>query len=434
MLTKTLDGCPFPSYVDEDSLHRNLLRDNTIVKIVDVRTVLLTGPCTNDRFLREVRKRRSAAFIEILSDAGCTGFGETYAGYFCPEIVPPIVDFFRPILVGQNVDDVAELWNRMYTCGNYWCRVGLGVAVLNGIDAALWDLKGKLEGAPVYQLLGGRKHDKLLCYATGGPSNYPKERLAEKMDYYLSLGFNGFKLGAGSYSPQSGWYKPVEPAEAAEFEADKMRFVRAHCGSAVQVMLDAHMGNSPGRTWDCETATAVAKEMERYGLLFLEEPLHYTDPWSYAELCRNTTTPIAGGECLTAAYEWRVFFEQDCFDIAQPDASFLGGLGEFIQVARMFESRGRQIATHAWGAGGSLMQNLHCAFAAANTLIVEVAPDYAGLHVDVMNGSFVMEDGHVLPPETPGLGISLTDEIKNRYPFEPGSGEFNSVPGKLLVD
>jgi L-alanine-DL-glutamate epimerase-like enolase superfamily enzyme len=402
------------------------------VKILDVRTVLLTGPCTNDCFLREVRTRRSAAFIEIVTDSGHTGIGETYAGYFCPEIVPPIVEFFRPVLVGQNVDQVGELGNRMYLCGNYWCRVGLGAAVLNGIEAALWDLKGKLEGVPVYELLGGRRHDRLPCYATGGPSNYPKDRLAEKIDYYLRLGFRGFKLGAGSFSPGEGWYVPGAPAEAADFEGDKLSFVRAHCSRDTRVMLDAHMGNSPGQTWTIETATAVAREMERHDLFFLEEPLAYTDPWGYAELCRNTATPIAGGECLTAFYEWRVFLEQDSFDIAQPDASYLGGLGEFMRVARMAADRGRGVATHSWGAGGSLLQNLHCAFACANTAIVEIAPDYAGLHADLMGDAFVMEDGYALPPAAPGLGIRLTDEIKNRYPFVPGSGEFNSVPGKIL--
>jgi L-alanine-DL-glutamate epimerase-like enolase superfamily enzyme len=80
------------------------------------------------------------------------------------------------------------------------------------------------------------------------------------------------------------------------------------------------------------------------------------------------------------------------------------------------------------------MQNVHCGFAAANTAILEIPPDYAGLHTQVMDGSFVMKDGYVLPPEKPGLGIVLTDEIKSRYPFVEGSGEFNSVPGKLLGD
>ncbi len=122
----------------------------------------------------------------------------------------------------------------------------------------------------------------------------------------------------------------------------------------------------------------------------------------------RTTVPIAGGECLTAAYEWRVFIEQDCFDIGQPDASFTGGLGEFMKVAQMLNNRGRKVATHAWGAGGSLMQNVHCGFAAENTVILEVAPNFAGLHRDIIAGSFVMEDGYVLPPDCPGLGIVLT--------------------------
>src|SRR5947208_15995403 len=91
-----------------------------IVKIQDVRTVLLTGPSTDDPFLREARRRRSAAFIEIVTDTEHTGIGETYAGYFCPEAVPAIVDFFKAVLVGQNVDNIPELWLRMYHCGNFW--------------------------------------------------------------------------------------------------------------------------------------------------------------------------------------------------------------------------------------------------------------------------------------------------------------------------
>ena len=132
--------------------------------------------------------------------------------------------------------------------------------------------------------------------------------------------------------------------------------------------------------------------------------------------------------------EWRVFVEQDSFDIGQPDASFTGGLGEFLKVAKMMENRDRKIATHAWGAGGSLMQNIHAGFAAANTCILEIPPDYAGLHSDIIDGGLVIKDGYAQPPDRPGLGIVLTDEIKRRYPFKPGSGEFNSVPGKILKD
>jgi galactonate dehydratase len=402
------------------------------MKIKDVRTVLLTGPSSLDPFIREARQRRSAAFIEVETVDGEVGVGETYAGYFCPEAVPAIVEFFKPILVGQTVEDIPLLWDRMYHCGNFWCRVGLGVIVLNGIEAALWDLKGKTLGLPVHALLGGAKHARLPAYATGGPSNYPQDRLARKMDFYLSLGFRGLKVGAGSRSPE-GKFVGRTPTEAAEFEADKFAFMRRHVGADVWLMLDGHMGNNATFTWTTEIAVAVARALEPFDLFFLEEPLHYTDPWGYAELCRATTTPIAGGECLTAAYEWRVFTEQDSFDIGQPDASFVGGLGEFLRVAALLERKGRKVATHAWGAGASLMQNIHAGFAAPNTCMLEIPPAFGGLHAELIDGGLVMKDGHVLPPERPGLGITLTEETRRRYPFVPGSGEFNSVPGKILA-
>jgi len=406
------------------------------MKITDVRTVLLTGPSTDDPYLRESRKRRSASYIEIHTDTELIGIGETYAGYFCPEAVPEIVEFFKPILVGQGVENIAELWNRMYHCANFWARVGLGAIVLTGIEAALWDLKGKMYGVPVYELLGGRKHESLPAYATGGPSNFPMDRLKAKADFYLSLGFRGFKVGAGSLEERPDetiGYIPMRPAEAADFEGRKVEVLRQHVGRDVNIMLDGHMGNND-QTWDLGIAQAVMKAVEPYDLFFFEEPLHYTDPWSYAELCRTTSVPIAGGECLTAAYEWRVFVEQDAFDIGQPDAAFTGGLLESLRVAAMLEARGRKIATHSWASGGGFMQNLHFGFAAANTTILEIAPAYAGLHSEVIGDSFRMENGRVLPPEGPGLGIVLTDAIKARYPFVPGSGEFNSVPGKVLVD
>jgi L-alanine-DL-glutamate epimerase-like enolase superfamily enzyme len=401
-------------------------------QITDVCTTLLTGPSTNDPFLRAARPLRSAALIEIHFSDGTVGVGETYAGYFCPEVVPATVDFFRPILVGQAVDNIPELWQRLYHCGNYWCRVGVGLAVINGIEAALWDLRGKLEGKPVYELLGGAKHDSLPCYATGGPSNYPLDRLAAKIDHYLSLGFRGVKLGAGSYSPEDGFKGFSAPQQAANFEAEKLQFVRQRFGSDLQVMLDGHMGNSPFGVWDLETAQTVLAAVKPYDLFFFEEPLHYTNAEGYAKLCRNCKTPIAGGETLTGMTEWQWFIERDCFDIGQPDASFTGGLSTVLEVARSLAQKDKHIATHAWGAGASLMQNIHCGFAAENTCILEVPPDYGPLHSELIGESFRMENGRVLPPQTSGLGVQLTDDLKRRFPFVPGSGEFNSVPGKVL--
>jgi len=403
------------------------------MKITDVKTVLLTGQNTNDPFLAEARKFRSAAFIEIYTDTDHIGLGETYAGYFLPESVSSIVEFFKPILIGQNVDDIKEIWQRMYHSGNFWCRVGLGLSVLNGIEAALWDLKGKLEDKPVFELLGGSTHTNLLAYATGGPSNYPLDKLSSKIDHYLGLGFRAFKIGAGSFSVEDGFLIETSPEAAAEFEVRKMDYIRSLVGQDIGVMIDGHMGNTASGLWNLETATAVLKALEPYDLLFFEEPLHYTDIKGYASLCQKTTILVAGGECLTGVTEWQKFIDMKCFDIGQPDASFTGGLSTVIEVANMLAEQNRKIATHSWGAGGSLMQNVHAAFACANTTIVEMPPNYGPLHSEIIGDSLLMKDGYVFPPEKPGLGIELKRETKERFPFIPGTGEFNDVPGKNLA-
>ncbi len=411
------------------------------MKITDVKTVLLTGPCTNDPFLSEARKRRSAAFIEIHTDTELIGLGETYTGYFIPEVVPEIVEFFKPILVGKTVENIDLLWNQMYQCGNFWCRNGMGLQILSGIEAALYDLKGKMLGVPVYELLGGRKHESILAYATGGPANYPLDKLFKKIEFYMSLGFKGVKIGAGEYYADDNGglgYSLTSniPSEAAEMEGKKLAAIKQRFGNEVVMMMDGHMGNwsNMETMWTLDTAKAVMKVCEEYNLFFFEEPLHYTDPWGYADLCKNTTVTIAGGECLAGASEWKLYIEKDCFDLGQPDASYVGGLGQFMKIAHLFEGRNRKIATHSWAGGGGFMQNIHAAFACANTAIVEIAPAYGPLHSEIIGDSFVMKDGRVQCPDKPGLGIVLTEATKNRFPFVRGSGEFNDVPGKILVD
>lgn len=411
------------------------------MKIKNVSTILLTGPCTLDPFLSEARTLRSAAFIRIEMEDGSTGVGETYGGYFFPESVPAIVDFFKPILIGSEIDDIASLWRRMYHCGNFWCRVGLGAIVLTGIEAALWDLKGKAEGLPVYKLLQdkyrrefpeSKEHHRLPCYATGGPSNYPLDKLAGKIEYYTSLGFRGVKVGAGAYFKDRGTEISNDPDAASDFEANKLHFIRQRFGNDLWLMVDAHMGNHSKTTWGLKTAIAVANAVQAFDLFFLEEPLHYTRPDLYSELCRSTKTRIAGGECLTAPCEWQPFIANDSFEIGQPDAAFVSGLRSFMEISTSFAHHGKNIAPHAWGAGAAQMQNIHCGFACPNTVMLEVAPAYGPLHSELIGDSLRLKDGHILPPEKPGLGIDLTDETINRFPFIPGTGEFNSVPGKIL--
>lgn len=398
--------------------------------ITGVETVLLTGPSTDDPFLAAASPIRSAAFIRIATSDGLTGLAETYAGYFCPEVVPSIVDFFVPILVGQDPTDPVKLHDRMLYAGNYWCRSGLGRAVLTGLEAALWDLAGKAAGQPVYKLLGSAGHRRLLAYATGGPSNYPPDELYRKLESYRDAGFSAAKIGTGSWSTRDGRIR-LQGSAAADYEAEKLTLLRQRFGDDFRLMLDGHNGAGGPYAWSIETAEQVVRAVESFGLVFLEEPLPYSDPRAYARLRTVSSVPIAGGEVLAGRDDWRLWADADAFDIGQPDAAYCGGLLEFKAIGGLFEERGHSVATHAWGAGACLMQNVHAAFATANTTILEIPPLYGPLHREVVGDSFHMEGGYVLPPERPGLGIELRRETVERYPFQAGSGESRTVPGKV---
>lgn len=413
------------------------------MKITRVRTILSTAP-QKDIFMKS-RVRRSAALILIETDTELTGLGETYAGYFVPEVVPGIVDFYEPILVGQSPMDVDEISRRLFNAGKFWARVGLGSIVISGIESALLDLKGKALGVPVYELLGGRCHDTLPCYATGGTSPHDRGELEGKVAQYLSLGFNAVKLGAGLYRPGFPTLASRTPQEARDVEISKVEFLRERFGDTFQLNLDAHMDNlsDADHIWNLPTAQFVLQALEAYPIGFFEEALPYTDMRAYAALRTSTTIPVAGGECLTSLEEWRDWLEHKPFALAQLDASYMGGIMNFIKIARLCELQGVAIATHAWSATPGVAANLHAAFASRNTAVCEMAaynpsrPELnthieAPLLTDLWIEPPVLENGRIRLADTPGLGVRLPDGFLERHPFEPGSGEFNSVKGKIL--
>lgn len=404
------------------------------MKITNVETTLLSAPANLDPFML-ARKMRSAAIIEVHSDVGLTGVGETYAGYFVPEIVPHVVDFYKPVLIGADPENISALFGRMFHAGQYWGRVGLGAIVLSGLEIALWDLKGKANKVPVYRLLGGPCHDRVFCYATGGACPWPKDQLIKKLERYRNLGFQASKVA-------TGWWEALtqkDPARSAEeailLETEKLQTVREYFGSDFQLMLDGHMDNLPDGAfqWNEETAQRVLKALEPFCIPFFEEPLPYTDPQAYARLRRSTTQLVAGGEGLVTAAEFRQWIDADALGLPQLDASCMGGIMEFIKVAKLCEVKGLPIATHSWSSAPGIAANFHAAFASPNVRILEFPPYASPLQTEMWIEPPIVKNGYVYLSDTPGLGVKITDEIKNKYPFQPGTGEFNSVQGKRLT-
>ena len=405
-----------------------------VVRITSVEAVLLTGPSSNDQWITVTKQRRSAGFVEIRTDAGLVGVGETYAGYFAPELIPHVVDYVRPILLAAEGLDVPVLSHRMRRCLGYWARVGVGAAILSGVEAALWDLAGKAEGVPVYELLGGRRHDRLPAYATGGPSLLPLDSFRRKLDRYVELGFTALKVATG-YLSLDGQPGPVARSteDAVQIELDKLDLMRAQLGPRIGIALDGHMGHRDGvDRWTPEIAAAALHAMAGFDLLFFEEPLPYDDPDEYAALREMSPIPVAGGEQLTTVEEFRIWNDRGAFAIAQPDAAWLG-LEGFVAVGEQAAAQNAKVASHSWSAGAGAMQNLHAAFATTATVIIEALPDPGPLHTAIWGDNLVMQDGFVLPPQAPGLGVGLSDDTKNQFPFVPGVEEFSSVPGKILA-
>ena len=300
-----------------------------------------------------------------------------------------------------------------------------------------WEEKTRLwawdEKAQVYDLLGGRLHDRSVGYATGCISHYPWSDLLAKFDLYREAGFVGAKVAAGWVNLHNGECSRGRSSQAwADMEAEKLEAVRAHVGTDFIVCLNGHMSNveeADEAVWDVGIAKAVLCALEPYDLFFFEEPRHYNGRPGYAELCASTAVPVAGGECLTTREEFEQYASARAFDIAQPDASYIG-TGPFFDVAAMFAAQKKRVATHAWSSGVGVMQNIHAAFATPNVAILELPPLAGPLHTEVYADGYRFEGGYILPPEAPGLGVRLTDDFQNKHPFVPGSGEWNTVPGK----
>lgn len=415
------------------------------MKITSVRTLLCSAPQKDIHMTG--RTMRSAAFILMETDSGHQGVGETYAGYFVPEQVPEIVAFYEPILVGADPLAIDVLMRRMFVAGKFWARVGLGSIVLSGIEMALLDIKGRILDVPVYELLGGRCHDSLPCYATGGPSNWPEDALEAKVAQYLSLGHRRVKLGAGRYTHGNDVILPGRTSqEAAEIEVTKAQFLVNRFGQDFRLLLDGHMDNLGEKdyVWDEATASTVLQALEPCPVDFFEEPLPYTDKAAYRSLRRRTSIPIAGGECLTSLEEWRDWLKEEPFDLPQLDASYMGGVTNFMKVAHWCELAGLPIATHAWSATVGVAANLHAAFASRNARLVEMAAYHpsdpsknthieAPLLTDLWVEPPTLQDGNLRLANTPGLGIHIPKNFAERFPFQPGTGEFNSVVGKKLT-
>jgi L-alanine-DL-glutamate epimerase-like enolase superfamily enzyme len=400
------------------------------MKITNVSTHLLTSRWTDDPSFPQAL--HSTAVIRIETDAGIDGLGESTWGYFAPDAVPAMVDYFKPVLLGKDPMEITRVTRMISDNSVWWARSGAGRSVISGIELALWDIKGKALRVPVYQLLGGAVRDRIPVYASGGPSLWPMTELVRKVRHYASLGYRATKLSTGFYSlppPAAMQHQermtpvPFNFARKLEVLVEAFTLLRREFGDAMDLAIDGHQGGVPNPIPVSE-AVSIADALAPFRLRFYEEPLAYTNVDGYCELRARSRIPIAGGESLCGLDQFHALIARGGVHVIQPDIGFVGGLQETVRIMHHAEASNLSTAIHTGASmGPSLAASWHLAAASHSVEWLEHVQAAATIQNAILQDSFTVKDGFVSLPTAPGLGVTLSADTIGRFRFVPASGE-----------
>lgn len=400
------------------------------MKITDVKARPVTAIWDRDPFFP--KNRYASVLIEVHTDEGVVGYGETTLGYFAPRVAESLVDFYRPVLLGGDPLDHEILTREMRNVSVWWARAGAGPSVISGIEIALWDLKGKILGQPVCRLLGGVCREQVPVYASGGPSYWPLEKNLEKMTVYRDMGYRAAKVSTSFYDPgenEEGGAPtrlttvPMPYPKRVEMVRESIEMLRKHMGDGFDLAIDGHQGGVP-EPESVEEAAQIARAVSPYRLRFFEEPLSYNDVEGYARLSALNLMPIAGGESLVGVEQFRPFITQGAVNLVQPDLGFVGGIAETIRVLDLAHAFGIRAALHTGAAFGPVFAaSWHVAAAHPAVEWLECVTAASGVQNDMVAHPVDPRDGTIGVPTQPGLSLSIGEEHYEKYAFVEGSGE-----------
>jgi L-rhamnonate dehydratase len=342
------------------------------------------------------RDERGFAFprwlvVEVETSTGVVGIGN--AG-LAADLIGPIVETrLAPLVRGRRLADIQETWQLMYRGTMAFGRKGLGMVAISAVDLALWDALGKTLGAPVHDLLGGRRAETIPVYASRLYGSDSLDDLAAEARRYVDEGFTAFK--------QRFLWGPRDGRRGRRANIDLVRTVREVVGDDADLMADAYMG------WDLDYARAMIRLLEPFDLRWLEEPLVPDDLAGYAALTRASPIPIAHGEHEFTVAGFAEIVERGAARVLQFDTNRVGGITQAVKVCALAEAFGLSVVPHAGQA-----HNYHVVASQPACTIAEYFPPYA---IEVGNelphwlfeGEPLAEDGHVRLSGEPGLGIAV---------------------------
>lgn len=344
----------------------------------------------------------TAGFVRITTADGLYGIGEIGEGLSAPDLIPPIVNKFAPLLIGQDARRIRYLKDRLYRSAVVWGRRGLAISVISGIESALFDLVGKALSVPAHVLIGGALRTRVPVYASGGLATTLPD-LQQELRTYVERGFRAVKIRIGF-----GLKEDIERVAAA----------REAVGNTVRLLVDLGGSYLPKSPTVVDIMTLL-RELEPFHPFWIEEPLHPDDIAGYARLRALNIIPIAAGESTRTVHEVRQYLQAGAVDIIQTDAVCAGGMLEQMEIGFLAQEHSVSVAPHTWGSAPGLMANIHAFACILNGLIVEWSQAYNPLREMILREPLQFEEGELVVPSHPGLGIDITAELIEQYPYDP---------------
>ena len=340
-------------------------------------------------------------FLKVSTDEGICGWGEPVIegrAHTVASAVRELSDY----LIGRDPSRIEDIWNTLYRSGFY--RGGpVLMSAIAGIDQALWDIKGKALNAPVYQLMGGSCRESIKVYSwIGGdrPEDVAKEALEKKKNGFLAIKMNGTEE-----------LQYIDDYSKVDAVLERVDAIRRAAGPYFGIAVDFH-----GRVHK-PMAKVLAKKLEPYNLMFIEEPVLCENKEAFREVARSCSIPIATGERLFSRWDFKELLQDGYVDIIQPDLSHAGGITEVKKIASMAESYDVALAPHCPLGPIALASCLQVDATCHNAVIQEQS---LGIHYNqgsdlldyiINREAFIYSDGYVKLPGGPGLGITVNEEI-----------------------
>lgn len=343
-------------------------------------------------------------FVKVYTDEGITGLGEgSYRGR--AKTVEAAIREQERMLVGRDPMQIEKLWQGMFR----WPRARAGVilcSAISAIDIALWDIKGKLLGVPIYQLLGGAARDRIRLYVMVQRPTI--EMIRERVRRRVDEGFTCVRTGI-AWHEGSVLKRPWDLQRAVEI----IRAIREEAGDSVDIIDDAH------GLMTAEMVVEYAAAIEPYRLLFLEDPVQPENLDALEWIGRHTRIPLAIGEIMYGKYQFQPLVARRLVSYVRPDVIHAGGITECKKIAAMAEANFMDLAPHVAPGPVSNLASAHVAACSPNCSIVEMSgiPGTSRMFQEVFDNDVVVQDGYAMLPDRPGLGCELNEEAAAEYSY-----------------